>query len=89
MTEEVMEKFTPDGYVDLMTAADMLGIHYQSLQRLVNQNRVPGVIKKAGGRKSLFGGLEFAAFVAIYDGRCGLYKKPWHPTGGATENLFT
>lgn len=75
------QNFIPEGYVDLVEAARILQIHYQSLRRLIKQQRVPGVILTRG--KYLFNLTELRQFAGTYDKRLtGKYTvrngtKPW------------
>ena len=54
-------------YVDVLEGARLLGIHHESLRRLVNQQRVPAPI--VFNRKWLWPRTEFLAWAATYRNR--------------------
>ena len=72
----MVERFIPEGYVDLVESARILKIHPVTLRRLVHQQRVPGVIKVFG--KYLIRKTELDQFAANYEpGQGRQNKKPW------------
>ncbi len=62
-----------DNYLDLLEAARELGIHPQSLRRLIKQKKGPAVVMFAG--KYLIPRDQFERFKASYDPRPG--RKPY------------
>lgn len=68
----------PEGYVDILEASRILGIHPNTLHLLIRKRRIPGVIKPFG-LKWLIDKEKLQIFASNYNpksyGRSG--KKPW------------
>ena len=76
----MVQSFIPEGYVDILEAARMLGIHPQSVRRLIKRGIIPAsllLIGEGESKKWFIKKRDLEKFAANYNPQPGKYGKPW------------
>ena len=88
-----MRRFIPKGYIDLLEAARILGIHHNSVRRLIKRGIISASLLYIAGwesKKWLIRKKDLKKFAAKYDPRPSRQvRKPWLRSGEVPQKALS